>query len=87
MEKCIFCKILKGEAVSTKLYEDSKTYAFLDASPASEGHSLVIPKKHYETMDEMDKETASAVMKTTQNSSRNSRIHLHSDKYEKTVIY
>ncbi len=66
MGNCVFCKILKGKAPSTKLYEDEKSYAFLDVSPAAEGHSLVIPKKHYETMDEMDEESANAVIKTTQ---------------------
>lgn len=66
MKDCVFCKILKGEVSSTKIYEDDKTYVFLDANPVTNGHSLVIPKKHYETMDEMDEESASAVIKTTQ---------------------
>ena len=51
---CIFCKIIKGEIPCDKLHEDSKTFTFLDANPASLGHTLVIPKKHYETLDEMD---------------------------------
>lgn len=66
MKYCVFCKILKGEVTSTKVYEDKKTYAFLDVNPVAKGHTLVIPKKHYETMDEMDEDTANAVMKTTQ---------------------
>lgn len=44
---CIFCKILLGKLPSTKIYEDKKFYAFLALSPFSEGHTLVIPKKHY----------------------------------------
>ena len=57
---------MKGEIPSIKIYEDDKSYAFLDVHPAAEGHTLVIPKIHYETMDEMDEESAKAVMKTTQ---------------------
>ena len=66
MKDCVFCKILKGEVPSDKVYEDKQTYAFLDVSPIAKGHTLVIPKKHYETMDEMDEKTANAVIKTTQ---------------------
>jgi len=47
---CIFCKIVKGEIPSSKLYEDKNSYAFLDIMPIRPGHALVIPKKHYETM-------------------------------------
>ena len=66
MKECVFCKILNGEVSATKVYEDDKTIAFLDLDPVSRGHTLVIPKKHFETMDEMDEETANAVMKTIQ---------------------
>ncbi|WP_144028110.1 HIT family protein [Paenibacillus sp. 32352] len=44
---CIFCKVVKGEAKSWKVYEDENVYAFLDINPVSEYHTLVIPKKHY----------------------------------------
>lgn len=47
MEDCIFCKIVKGEIPSNKVYEDSKYLAFLDISPVNPGHSLVIPKAHF----------------------------------------
>ncbi len=50
---CIFCKIIKGEIPCAKVYEDSETLAFLDISPCNKGHTLVIPKKHYETIDQM----------------------------------
>ncbi|ODV88568.1 hypothetical protein CANCADRAFT_124628 [Tortispora caseinolytica NRRL Y-17796] len=43
---CIFCKIVKGEIPSFKLYESAKTFAFLDIGPTSKGHALVIPKYH-----------------------------------------
>lgn len=50
MEDCIFCKIVNGEAKSWKVYEDDLIMAFFDISVASEGHTLIIPKKHYENI-------------------------------------
>ena len=47
MEDCIFCKIVKGEIPSYKIYEDDKVFAFLDMKPLSEGHTLVLSKEHY----------------------------------------
>ena len=47
MEQCIFCKIVKGEVPSYKVYEDNAYLAFLDIHPQSPGHTLVIPKEHY----------------------------------------
>ncbi|MEK6957841.1 MAG: HIT family protein, partial [archaeon] len=49
-ENCIFCKIVSGQIPSTKIYEDENSLAFLDISPAANGHSLVISKKHYATL-------------------------------------
>ncbi len=46
MDDCIFCKIIKGEIPSYKIYEDEYVYAFLDIACDSYGHTLVIPKKH-----------------------------------------
>jgi histidine triad (HIT) family protein len=47
MEDCIFCKIVKGEVPSHKVYEDENYLAFLDINPQSPGHTQVIPKEHY----------------------------------------
>ena len=44
MSDCLFCKIIRGEIPSFKVYEDEKTLAFLDISPVNPGHTLVIPK-------------------------------------------
>jgi len=46
MDDCIFCKIVKGEIPSYKVYEDDSFLAFLDIHPLNVGHTLVIPKKH-----------------------------------------
>ena len=47
---CLFWKIIKGEIPAKKVYEDSNSFAFLDINPRNPGHTLVIPKKHYETI-------------------------------------
>lgn len=44
---CIFCKIINGDIPSMKVYEDDLILAFLDIKPDSDGHTLIIPKKHY----------------------------------------
>ena len=46
---CVFCKIIKGEIPSEKVYEDDLVYAFKDISPMAPVHILIIPKKHIET--------------------------------------
>lgn len=51
---CIFCKIVKGKIPSYKIYEDEEFVAFLDIFPKSEGHCLVIPKKHVEWVWDYD---------------------------------
>ena len=48
MDDCIFCKIVKGEIPSSKIYEDDKVYAFKDINPEAPVHFLVIPKEHIE---------------------------------------
>ena len=64
-ENCIFCKIVKGEIPSSKVYEDNKTIAFLDIHPVSRGHALVIPKNHCTDIFDMTEEDAKAVMAAT----------------------
>ena len=56
MEDCTFCKIIKGEIPSTKVYEDDEVLAFNDINPAAPIHILVIPKKHIKSLLEVDKE-------------------------------
>ncbi|KAI9643316.1 Adenosine 5'-monophosphoramidase [Ciborinia camelliae] len=50
---CIFCKIIKGDIPSFKLYESEKVFAFLDINPLSRGHALVVPKFHGEKLVEI----------------------------------
>lgn len=56
MSDCIFCKIIDGEIPSTKVYEDEKLYAFKDINPAAPEHVLVIPKKHIDSIMEINEE-------------------------------
>ena len=51
---CIFCDILDGKRVGHILYEDDSHIAFLDKYPIDVGHSLIIPRKHHETISDMD---------------------------------
>lgn len=56
MNDCIFCKIVKGEIPSFKIWEDEDFVAFLSIAPISPGHTLLIPKKHSEYIFDMDDE-------------------------------
>src|SRR5690554_7389797 len=60
---CVFCKIVEGEIPAYKVYEDDDILAFLDISQVTVGHTLVIPKKHYENIFELDEEDASKLFK------------------------
>lgn len=62
--ECLFCKIIRGEIPSKKIYEDSRTLAILDINPASEGHVLVMPKKHSETIFEASEEDLQSAVAT-----------------------
>lgn len=64
MNECVFCKIIKGELPCYKIYEDEYTLAFLDISKDCYGHTLVIPKKHFENILDCDEECLSYTMKT-----------------------
>ena len=54
MENCLFCKILKGEIPSEKVYENDYVYAFRDINPQAPSHVLVIPRKHFGSLDKID---------------------------------
>ncbi len=62
MSDCVFCKIVKGEIKSWKVYENERVCAFLDIHPVSEYHTLVIPKNHYESIFDLPEDELTAVM-------------------------
>lgn len=62
MDNCIFCKIANGEIPSNTLYEDEDFRVILDIEPATKGHALILPKKHFANLYEIDDERASKVL-------------------------
>ena len=63
MNDCIFCKIIKGEIPSYKIYENQYAYAFLDIAGDIDGHTLVVPKKHCTNILDCNDKDLSEVMK------------------------
>lgn len=66
MEACSFCQIAAGERDAYVFYEDDRTVAFLDSNPATQGHTLVIPKRHREELFADDASASLAVFQTVQ---------------------
>ncbi len=58
---CIFCRIVEGRAPCFRVYEDEQVLSFMDANPASEGHTLIITKEHAENLFDVDEEALTAV--------------------------
>lgn len=63
-DQCIFCKIANGEIPSSTIYEDEDFRVILDMGPAAKGHALLLPKKHFADLFELDDETAGKALKT-----------------------
>lgn len=59
---CLFCRIVAGEIPSTRVYEDADTLAFMDIGPIIKGHTLVIPKKHYDPITRTPEDVLAKVM-------------------------
>ena len=66
MNDCIFCKIIKGEIPSYKIYEDKYVYAFLDIACDTYGHTLVVPKKHCTNVLDCDKTSLAHILPAVQ---------------------
>lgn len=66
MNNCIFCKIANHEIPGKIIFEDDECIAFLDLSQTTDGHTLVIPKKHYDHFLDVDKETLSHMIQVSQ---------------------
>ena len=62
MDQCIFCKIAAGEIPSSTVYEDEYFKAILDLSPATKGHTIIIPKKHMKDAAELEGEYAKRIL-------------------------
>ena len=63
MDNCIFCKIASGEIPSKTIYEDDIVRVFLDINPIKTGHTLIVPKKHFTDLNDIDLETITHIVK------------------------
>jgi histidine triad (HIT) family protein len=76
---CIFCKILAGELPGTIVGEDERTVSFMDISPATRGHALVVPRRHTKDLGEIPEEDLVAVALAAQRLARRAREALGAD--------
>jgi len=79
VEDCIFCRIVAGELPAQIVDEDERTIAFLDIAPAVRGHALVIPRRHYTDLMDVDAEDLTAVAAAAQRLARRMRDRLGAD--------
>ena len=68
--KCIFCDIVQGATPAWVVFEDDHTVAFLDARPLFPGHTLLVPREHYETLAELPSRLAAPLFESAQSLSR-----------------
>ena len=61
---CVFCKIVRGEIASRKVFEDEHTLVFMDIAGDVDGHMIAIPKKHFKSILDCDEEVLNHLMKT-----------------------
>lgn len=76
---CIFCKIINGEIPSYTLYEDDIVKVFLDVNPDTNGHTLIVPKKHYTDLFDIDDNTLMHIMNTAKKINQLLSDKLHTD--------
>ena len=79
MGDCIFCKIANGEIPSNTIFEDDNFRVILDNGPATKGHALVLPKKHYADLFEIPEETLAGAVKTAKKVAANMKDKLGCD--------
>jgi histidine triad (HIT) family protein len=76
---CIFCKIVAGDLPSEKVDEDEHTIAFMDISPGTRGHALVVPREHHEDLYTIDAEALGQTMRAAQRLALKVRDRLGAD--------
>jgi histidine triad (HIT) family protein len=80
-DDCIFCKMVAGQVPVTKIYEDEFVLSFLDIGPLSDGHTLVIPKQHFERLHECPPELLSQLGSCIGKIARAVAVAMDSDGY------
>jgi histidine triad (HIT) family protein len=76
---CVFCKIIAGDLPGHIVAEDERTVSFMDISPATRGHALVVPRRHVADLLEIDGEDLTAVALAAQRLAARAHDHLHAD--------
>jgi len=84
---CLFCNIINESIPSKKLYEDEFIFVFLDINPDSNGHMLVIPKKHITDFNEMDNDTLSHINNVSKDMGKLIKDKLNPDGIKFVVNY
>ncbi len=79
MNDCIFCKIIAGEIPSATVYEDEDFKAIMDISPAAKGHVIILTKKHYANLYELDDEVSCKVFMIARKIANAIREEFHCD--------
>ena len=93
MTDCIFCKIIQGEIPSIKIYENDYVIAIDDINPKAKVHSLVLPKAHVDSMNELeDEKLMSEILKAVREvakikGAKSYRIHVNTGKSEGQVVF
>ena len=87
MKDCIFCKIVNKDAESYEVYNDDKVMVFMDLNPDSNGHMLIVPKKHITDFTEMDNETLCAINDVAQKMHKLIMEKLHPEGIRMLVNY
>jgi len=70
MEDCLFCKIIKGEIPSYKIWEDENFFAFLDINPINPGHTILVPRKHLDYIFDLEEPLYSEIFRTVKKLSK-----------------
>ena len=85
-DNCLFCKIITGVIPSSEIYEDDEFFAFLDINPVVKGHTLLVPKSHFEWIHETPDEVIARAFTTTKILIQTMREKLPCDYVQVSVV-
>ena len=74
---CVFCEIAKGNIPGTRVYQDDQVFAILDLSQVTKGHTLVIPKEHYDTLLDVPEDVLNDMIRVSRNIAKLQMDNLH----------
>ncbi len=80
-QDCIFCKIVKKEIPARIIFENESNIAFLDNHPISKGHAIIVPKNHYQNIEDIPEEILCETFKTVKKVAKLIRNKLNIDGY------